>query len=271
MRATPEDFKAEPIPAGLVGSRRRLVSIRNNETLAKIELFRSLDSQAIVELDSQCTWRKYSRNDWIVEHHENSEDVFFVLSGVVRLKIPAASGREVLLQDLQAGSYFGEVDAIDGQPRTAGVLSYTDSVIARMPRAVFLRAMRRHPDAGDQLLVRLTAIIRTLATRVREFSTLDVKHRFYAELLRLSQPRAGAKDQAVISPPPVQAAIAARISTRREAVAREMKALERAGLIERKRGALVLNDTKRLQCMLKRDAGCDEADFAAGFASVHSE
>ncbi|MET0445656.1 MAG: Crp/Fnr family transcriptional regulator [Pseudorhodoplanes sp.] len=269
MSATQEHFEPKPLPAGL--ATRRPVSIRNNETLAKIALFRSLDAPAIVELDSQCVWRKYSRNDWIIEHHETSEDVFFILSGTVRLKIPAPSGRDVLFQDLQAGSYFGEVDAIDGQPRATGALSYTDTVIARMPRKVFLEAMHRYPEAGDQLMLRMAAIIRSLATRVREFSTLDVKHRIYAELLRLSQPKAGTKDRAVISPPPVQAAIAARISTRREAVAREMKALERAGLIERKRGALVLTNTRHLRCMLKRDANCEDGDFEVGLLPVHSE
>ena len=60
----------------------------------------------------------------------------------------------------------------------------------------------------------------------------------------------------------MQAEIAARIATRRETVAREMKALERAGLIERRRGALILKDTKQLQCMLKRDAGCETADIS---------
>lgn len=256
-------------PARSIGSRSGIASLRKHETLAKISLFRSLDARAIAELDSQCIWRSYPRNDWIIEHHDFSEDVFFVLRGIVRLKIPSPSGREVLFQDLEAGSYFGEVDAIDGQPSPTGALAHTDVVIARMPRRVFLEAMHRHPDAGDQLLLRLTGIVRALATRVREFSTLDVKHRIYAELLRLSQSRAGVKDVAVISPPPVQAAIAARISTRREAVAREMKALERAGLIERKRGALVLTDTKRLQCMLKREADCDEADFRAGLMPAH--
>ena len=172
-------------------------------------------------------------------------------------------GREVLFLDLDAGSYFGVVDAIASKPRTTGVLAQTDAVIARMPRAVFCTTMHRYPDAGDLLLVRLTELIRALITRVREFSTLDARHRIYAELLRLSRPKPGTKDRAVISPPPVQAAIAARISTRRETVAREMKALERAGLIERKRGALLLNNTKRLQCMIKSVADCDKADFDA--------
>jgi CRP/FNR family cyclic AMP-dependent transcriptional regulator len=235
---------------------------RFRETMARIELFRSLDAAAIAELDRQSTWRKYSRNDWIVEPHDTGGDVFFIISGSVRVKIPESQGREVLFQDLGAGSYFGEMDAIDGKPRAIGVMAVTDVVIARMPRDIFRQTICRHPDAARQLLMRLTGIIRTLTTRVREFTTLDVKHRLYAELLRLSQQKNGESDVAVITPPPVQSAIAARIATRRETVAREMKALERAGLIERRRGALILKDTKQLQCMLKRDAGCENADIS---------
>jgi CRP-like cAMP-binding protein len=236
--------------------------IRFHETMGRIELFRSLDAAAIADLDRRCTWRKYSRNDWIIELHDTGGDVFFIVSGTVRVKIPEAQGREVLFQDLDAGSYFGEMDAIDGKPRAIGVMAVTDAVIARMPRDIFRQAICRHPDAADQVLMRLTGIIRTLTTRVREFTTLDVKHRLYAELLRLSQQKNGEKDVGIISPPPVQAAIAARIATRRETVAREMKALERIGLIERRRGALILKDTKQLQCLLKHDAGCANADIS---------
>jgi len=260
-----EDAAPDTPAPNLEPSRRRVTPSRRTESLAKIELFRSLSPQAIAALDTQCTWRKYSRNQWVVEYHEISTDVLFVLSGVVRLKIPASSGREVLFKDLNAGGFVGEIAAIDGKPSVTGILAYTDVVIARMPRGVFRAVLDDHPDVRDQVLLRAAKIIHTLTNRVREFSTLDVKYRIYAELLRLSQPRPDAKDQAVISPPPVQAAIAARVSTRREAVAREMKALERAGLIERKRGALVLNDTKRLQCMIKRVAESDGADFDAYF------
>ena len=245
-----------------VASPRARAASRSRETMGRIELFRSLDADAIADLDRRSTWRKYSRNDWIVEPDDTAGDVFFIISGSVRVKIPEPSGREVLFQDLDAGSYFGEIDAIDGKPRAIGVMAMTDVTIARMPREVFKTAICRHADAADQILMRLTDIIRSLTDRVHEFTTLDVKHRVYAELLRLSHRKEPGSDVAVISPPPVQSAIAARISTRRETVAREMKALERAGLIERKRGALVLTDTKTLQCMLKRGDGCDKADLS---------
>lgn len=119
-RAGAKRLMLEEANAGLgsrsAGSKAGFATIRRNETLAKIGLFRSLNADTINELDSKSVWRRYSRNDWIIEHHEISNDVFFVLSGMVRLKIPSSSGRKVLFQDLGAGSYFGEVDAIDAQP-----------------------------------------------------------------------------------------------------------------------------------------------------------
>jgi CRP/FNR family transcriptional regulator, cyclic AMP receptor protein len=44
----------------------------------------------------------------------------------------------------------------------------------------------------------------------------------------------------------VHADIAARVSTRREMVARELKALEREGLLTKRRGAFVITDVPGL-------------------------
>ena len=72
----------------------------------------------------------------------------------------------------------------------------------------------------------------------------------HAELLRLSRPEPGRPERGLISPPAAHGDIAARVGTRRESVARELKALERAALVERRRGAIVLTDTGRLQELL---------------------
>jgi CRP-like cAMP-binding protein len=111
--------------------------------------------------------------------------------------------------------------------------------------------LHKYPDACDQLLALLAGQVRRLSNRVNEYSTLDVRHRIYAELLRLARPQPGRPEQGLISPPPAHGEIAARVSTRREAVAREVKALERTGLVERRRGAIVLTDTGRLRRLLE--------------------
>jgi DNA-binding MarR family transcriptional regulator len=82
---------------------------------------------------------------------------------------------------------------------------------------------------------------------------MHVKNRIYAELLRRSRPDPTNERQAIVSPPPVHSDIAARVSTRREMVARELKALERAGLMTKRRGAFVLTNVPELVHMLNEN------------------
>lgn len=227
---------------------------RTNETLAKIGLFRSLDAEAIRQLDTQCAWRRVERNQWILDYQDGGKDVLFVTSGRVQVKIQSVGGREVLLREIEAGEFFGELAAIDGQPRSSGIVAMTDVTIARMPPSVFRTAFHAHADVCDQLLALLSGQIRMLSNRVNEYSTFDIRHRLYAELLRLSRPQPGKPASALISPPPVHAELAARVSARREAVSREVKALERAGLLERRRGAIVITDAGRLREMIEQAA-----------------
>jgi CRP/FNR family cyclic AMP-dependent transcriptional regulator len=219
---------------------------RQTETLAKIPLFRSLSADSIEKLDTRCSWRRVPGGQWLIDYQDASRNVFFVVSGAVRVVIQSA-GREVLLRQINAGEFFGELSAIDNVPRSSGIVAVIEVTIASMSAAVFRDLVHAHPDVCDQLLALLSGQIRMLANRVNEFTTLDVRHRIYAELLRLSRPEPGNKSCAIISPPPVHSEIAARVSTRREAVARELKALERGRLIERRRGAIVLTDVERLR------------------------
>jgi CRP-like cAMP-binding protein len=227
---------------------------RHTETLARVPLFRLLDADAIRRLDTQCSWRRASPKQWILDYQEISNDVYFVVAGTAQVRLQSVSGREALLREINAGECFGELAAIDNQPRSAGIVAVTDVIVARMPASVFRAAVLAHADVCDQLLVLLAGHIRRLSNRVNEFTTLGVRHRIYAELLRLSRPRSGEPHCAAIHPPPVHADIAARVSTRREAVSRELKVLERAGLLERRRGALVLTDTKRLHHLIEQEA-----------------
>lgn len=115
-----------------------------------------------------------------------------------------------------------------------------------MSPTAFREVIHHYPDVCDQILATLTAEVRRLATRVNEFTNLDVRGRIHAELLRLARKDGADETRAVISPPPTHAELAARVSTHREAVTRELNSMERAGLLERRRGAIVLLDLAKL-------------------------
>jgi CRP-like cAMP-binding protein len=224
--------------------------VRKTETLARIPLFRSLAADALERLDTQCAWRRAKAKERILGYKDEGADIYFVVQGHVRVVIQANSGRDSILRDIRDGGYFGELAALDGMPRSAEIVAIADSVVAKMPPLVFRDVLRRQPDVCDQLLSLLASQIRMLANRVNELGTLDVRTRIYAELLRLSRPAPANSRHAVISPPPTAAELAARVSSRREAVSRELNSLERAGLLERRRGALVLLDPERLTTLV---------------------
>lgn len=224
---------------------------RPTDTLAGVSLFRSLQPAELAALSARCLWRRVAAGQWIIDHEDGGTDVFFVLAGQVRVTIRAVSGREVILRDIPAGDFFGEMAAIDGKGRSAGIVAVTGATVARMPAPLFRDCIHRYPDVCDQVLRLLTGEIRKLATRVNEFNTLDVRHRIYAELLRLA--RADGHDgAAVVSPPPLHADLAARVGTRREAVSRVLSALVKEGLLEKRRGALVLLDPAVIGERLRR-------------------
>ncbi len=219
------------------------------ETLARIPLFRSLDEDAISRLDAGCTWRRASAKEWVLDYEASGTDLFFVLRGHVRVVI-AAAGRELILRDIRDGEFFGELAAIDQQPRSAGILAVTDTLVARMTADMFRKVVHEHPDVCDQLLQALVARVRVLANRANEHSSLGVRQRLYAELLRLARAPSGGDGHPIVSPPPTHAELAARVSSHREAITRELNALARAKLIERRRGAIVLLDADRLRGMI---------------------
>jgi CRP/FNR family transcriptional regulator, cyclic AMP receptor protein len=219
---------------------------RSHESLLRIGLFRSLDPGEIEMLGRRCRWRQARAGEWLYELDDQGTDVFFLTKGSVRVLIRRSSDRGIILTDIDAGGYFGELAAIDGQPRSAGILALTNATIACMPASVFLESVHKHADVREQLLRLLVSRVRALTQRVNEFSSMHVKHRIYAELLRRSRADSTDPHRAIVSPPPVHSDLAARVSTRREMVARELKALERAGLLAKRRGALVITSVSEL-------------------------
>lgn len=215
---------------------------RTFESFARIPLFGGLDAEEIRRLDTRCGWRRLPAGHWILDHGEAGTDVVFLAHGKARVLIRDVSGSDVILRDIAEGTYVGELAAIDGGPRSAGILAITDVVVARMPASVFREAIHRHPSVADGVLAGLAARVRALALRVDESARLGAGERVLAELVRLSRPGRGPDEGlAVVSPPPTHGELAARIGVRRETVAREFGRLAREGRLRKRTGALIVD------------------------------
>src|SRR4029450_7487831 len=224
-------------------------------SLQGISLFAGLESHVLEQIYKDCAWRSYEPGDWIVNYLDNSNDVFFIANGEVRVTIYSVSGKAVSFCDLGPGEVFGEYAAIDGQPRSASVQARSSCEIASLSAASFLKLLGNERVLNRELLRKLVKTIRMLDRRVYEFSTLAVNNRIRAELLRIANlsPRKGKCAQVV--PAPTHAEIASRVSTHREAVPRELPRLTRLGILERQGHVLVVKDVDRLALIVHDGVG----------------
>ena len=71
-----------------------------------------------------------------------------------------------------------------------------------MPATVFKEMVFATAAVGDRLMRHLIGRVRELNARLMEQSVLDLRHRLYSELLRLSVPRPGHQGERVVTPPP---------------------------------------------------------------------
>ncbi len=216
----------------------------------KISLFSGVSEAHRILLNQKMIRRVYEADELILDFEDQSKDVLFILSGKVRVLYRSVLGREVILADIGAQNFFGELSAIDEQGRSANVTALHKTEIAHLPRALFIEIVTGTPDVARQVLEVLVARIRALDLRFSEMSVLKTNERLYAELLRLSQKRKGSQGQRIISPPPFHHHLAARIGCRREVVSRELSALARDGIIEKTRGGLVIVDCGELETRL---------------------
>lgn len=221
------------------------------ETLAGIELFKKLPVEQRKKIAASCRAHQYSAKHQIITHADRSTDVYFVVSGQVRATIFSASGKEVTFRDLGPGEMFGDLSAIDGDPRSATVITLVDSLILSMPGEAFIKVLQNHSELCLATLRDLAHLVRLLTERIVEMSTLGVKNRIHAELLRLAQAAKSENNTVVISPVPTHANIASMVSTHREAVTRELNDLAQSGLLERQSGSLIIKDMKRLIQMVQ--------------------
>lgn len=220
------------------------------QTLARVPFFKDVTDLEFERYDRRCIWRRFDDGETIVDYEDETSDVYFIVSGEVRVLIRTQAGKEIILAEMRTGQFFGELAAIDGAKRSANVTALTRAELCIMPGGVFREVVFTSAITCDRLLRLLTGRVRELDARLAEHSIFDLKHRLYSELLRMAGPRPGKPGERTVTPPPYHHVLAARIGCRREQVTRELSAMAHEGLVEKTRGALVLLRPQVLEARL---------------------
>ena len=182
------------------------------------------------------TVRTFPKRVIIVTEGDETDSLYIVLSGKARVYVADDKGREVQLNQLAAGEYFGEV-TFDGGPRSASVMAIEECRCAVVKKSELTSFLERQPELSLHIMRKLARRVRDLTENVRSLALMDVYGRVARLLLELAEQKEG---KLVIDEPLTHKDIAARVGASREMISRIFSDLADGGYVRKEDGQLVI-------------------------------
>lgn len=210
----------------------------DHQLLKKIPLFESIIDDDLRSLAQRFVVRKHPKNSIIINEGDETNSLYIILNGKVRVFLSDENGKEVILNVQGDGEYFGEISLFDDGKRSASVLTLEPSKFAVLDKQEFISCLSTNPEMALTIIKGLTHRLRALSENVRNLALMDVYGRVAHTLLELAVNIDGER---VITEKLTQAELASRVGASTKMVSRIMKDLTTGGYISKKGQHLLIN------------------------------
>jgi CRP-like cAMP-binding protein len=212
--------------------------------LKQIPLLSDLPDAAAEDLIKAMRYVAYSKGNYAVRKGDQSEDLFFILRGRLLVVDETVDGRQVGLNFLTPGDFFGELSVIDDLPRSASVVAVAPSIIGVLPKVRARSLIYETPVVAEKMLKHIAYRLRA-STDYRSILGIPQAFARVAALVQLlSKPDAGRL--LTIENMPTHQHLAVMINSSRETVSRAMQALIERGVLEKDNRRLIIREPSLL-------------------------
>jgi len=211
-------------------------------------LLKQLSDADLGRLAQLATTRSYKTNEVVFLKGDPGTSMMAVLSGRIRICSYSPDGREIVLNVINPGEVFGEIALIDGGERTADAFAMDPSQLLVLSRREFLPFLEHSPEVCIRLLEVMCQRLRATSAQVEDFFFLDLRSRLAKRLLQLIEQHGEKTAEGMhIGVRISQHLLASMIGTSREAVNKQLRAWEGAGIIDVKRGSITILKKDKLE------------------------
>lgn len=220
--------------------------------IGRLPFFRHLSSEAIVEINRLFEDRDVPAEQAIYFEGDPADYLYLVAMGKVKLMRHTTSGREVLLDILRGGEYFGNLSIVSGQGYSETAMAQTDCCILQISAQNFEKILKDHPDVTMKVLKAVGERLEQSQEVVKQLSVYTVDQRIAAALVRLAKKLGEQKQKGLLIQLPFSRQdLAAMTGTTVETVSRVMSRFSAAGLISTGRKWVSLSDLDGLEAIAK--------------------
>ena len=200
-------------------------AVRNPNDLNEIDLFRDLTAEEFAWLNDHLNRRTVPAGYYLFTAEEPGEVVYIIRAGTVKIHTEQEDGTDVILAILGTGDTVGEMSLLEGDGRSASVVTLEESTLLWMDRETFQECMRRMPAITYNLVLILAGRLRLANAQIQSLSSLDIYGRVARQVLAFAQQYGQVTDEGDIMIPLrlTQSDLASLVGATREHVNRAMR------------------------------------------------
>lgn len=222
----------------------------NPQLLKSVPLFSSLSDEQLRILTPFVQLRSYPRNTLVLRAGEDTDALYVVLSGRIKVLIPDEEGHEVILTVMGPQEFFGEMGLLDDQPRSASVETLEQCDMLRFSKAGFMNCLKDNFELAMLVIRNLVRRLRDADRKIESLALIDVYGRVARLIIDLAEQVEG---QWIVPRAPPKQEIAHMIGASREMVSRVMKDLQQKGLIRaEKRKIFILDQSMKTRALSRQ-------------------
>jgi CRP/FNR family transcriptional regulator, nitrogen oxide reductase regulator len=223
--------------------------------IGRLPFFRHLPAEAIVEINRLFEDRDVPAEQAIYFEGDPGEHLYLVAMGKVKLLRHTASGRDVLLDILRGGEYFGSLTILGGRGYTETAVAQTDCCILQISSSNFEKILNRYPDVSLKVLQAVGKRLEESQEIVKQLSVYSADQRIAAALIRLAKKMGEQKEGGMLIQLPFSRLdLAAMTGTTVETVSRVMSRFAKQGLVTAGRKWVEINDIQGLEHIAREGA-----------------
>jgi CRP/FNR family transcriptional regulator, nitrogen oxide reductase regulator len=223
--------------------------------IGRLPFFRHLSPETILEINRLFEDRDIAADETIYFEGDPGDRLYLVATGKVKLIRHAASGRQVLLDILRAGEYFGDLTSLNNKGYTETAVAQTNCCILQISAENFENILIRYPDVTRKVLQAVGQRLEESQELIKQLSAYTVDQRIAASLIRLANKLGEQKQEGVLIQLPFSRQdLAAMAGTTVETVSRVMSRFAEQRLISTGRKWISVNDIEKLEQIIKEPA-----------------
>lgn len=140
------------------------------ELLRKNRLFASVSDEYLKSIMPYVRDHLFKKNEYIFRQGEKDNRLWLVVKGTVGIYNPVAGGDTVLLVEIEENDYFGELELLDGLPRSADAIAHADIELLTIPHDMFHAVLKQDTEMSFNVMQQLSLRLRKTNQKIaREF------------------------------------------------------------------------------------------------------